>query len=115
MAGARPRVPAIFLTSLRSGARCSNLRSTKNRAGAMRKSIFTTLLAVALTAPAFGQGKPALPPVPAPQMVPKAGPATKGPYQPQALLPGGIVMPVWPAGSPYLNAKRVGEAEIYTM
>lgn len=53
--------------------------------------------------------------VPAPQMVPHAGPVTKGPYQPQALLPGGIVMPVWPAGSPYLNAKRVSEAEVYTM
>ncbi len=53
--------------------------------------------------------------VPPPQMVPHAGPVTKGPYQPQALLPGGIVMPVWPAGSPYLNAKRVSEAEVYTM
>jgi acetyl esterase/lipase len=53
--------------------------------------------------------------VPPPQMVPHAGPVTKGPYQPQALLPGGIVMPVWPAGSSYLNAKRVSEAEIYTM
>ena len=81
----------------------------------MRKSIITTLLAVSLTAPAWGQGKPALPPVPAPQMVPKAGPVTKGPYQPLALLPGGIVMPVWPAGSPFLNAKRVNEAEVYTM
>jgi endo-1,4-beta-xylanase len=54
-------------------------------------------------------------PVPAPQMVPQPGPVTKGPYQPQALLPGGIVMPLYAAGSPFLNAKRVSEAEKYTM
>src|ERR1700761_6664251 len=77
----------------------------------MRKLIIA-LLTAALATPAFAQ---TLPPAPVPQMVPKAGPVTKGPYQPQALLPGGIVMPLWPAGSPYLNAKRVSEAEVYTM
>jgi endo-1,4-beta-xylanase len=77
----------------------------------MRKPIIA-LLAASLAAPAFAQP---LPPVPAPQMVPKPAAVTKGPYQPQALLPGGIVMPLWPAGSPYLNAKRVSEAEVYTM
>ena len=78
----------------------------------MRRLIIA-LLAAALAAPALAQTP--LPPVPAPQAVPKAGPVTRGPYQPQALLPGGIVMPLWPAGSPYLNAKRVSEAEVYTM
>jgi endo-1,4-beta-xylanase len=67
------------------------------------------LAALLAVTPALAQN------VPAPQMVPKAGPVTKGPYQPQAILPGGIVMPLWPAGSPFLNAKRVSEAEIYTM
>ena len=47
--------------------------------------------------------------------VPAPAAAGKGPYKPQALLPGGIVMPLWPAGSPYLNAKRVNEAEIYDL
>ena len=57
-----------------------------------------------------------LPPVPPAQGIPKPGPAVKGkPYQPQTLLPGGSVMPLWPAGSPFLNAKRVHEAETYTM
>jgi endo-1,4-beta-xylanase len=67
------------------------------------------LAALLAVTPALAQS------VPAPQMVPKAGPVTKGPYQPQAILPGGIVMPLWPAGSPFLNSKRVSEAEIYTM
>jgi acetyl esterase/lipase len=71
------------------------------------------LLAVALAAPALAQTS--LPLVPAPQAVPKPGPMTKAPYMPQALLPGGIVMPLWPAGSTYLNAKRLNEAEVYTM
>ena len=55
-------------------------------------------------------------PVAGGQGIPKPGPMVKGkPYAPQTLLPGGIVMPLWPAGSPFLNAKRVSEAEIYTM
>ena len=70
----------------------------------MRK-IIIALLAASLASPAFAQTP--LPPAPPPQDVPKPGPVTKGPYMPQALLPGGIVMPLWPAGSPYLNAKRV--------
>jgi endo-1,4-beta-xylanase len=69
---------------------------------------------IALTVVAVA-GTAALAQVPAPQMVPKAGPVTKAPYQPQAILPGGIVMPLYPAGSPFLNAKRVHEAEVYTM
>ena len=78
----------------------------------MRKSILI-LSILCLAAPALAQSS--LPPVPAPQMVPQPGPVTKGPYQPQAILPGGIVMPLYPAGSPFLNAKRVSEAEKYTM
>lgn len=74
----------------------------------MRKSIIA-LLAICLSVPAMAQ------PVPAPQMVPSPGPVTKAPYQPQTILPGGIVMPLYPAGSPFLNAKRVSEAEKYTM
>ena len=79
----------------------------------MRKFIVTGFLAISLWGPAQAQAP--LPPVPAPENVPKPGPVTKGPYMPQTLLPGGIVMPLFPAGSPYLNAKRVAEAEVYTM
>src|SRR5580698_6034541 len=79
----------------------------------MHKILMVGLMAAVLAAPALAQS--ALAPTPAPQMVPKAGPVTKGPYQPQAILPGGIVIPLYPAGSPFLNAKRVSEAEKYTM
>jgi len=69
---------------------------------------------VAVATAAFAQAQ--LPPIPPAQMIPKPGPMVKGKaYQPQALLPGGIVMPVWPAGSSFLNARRVHEAETYTM
>ena len=78
----------------------------------MRKLIIS-LLAFSLAVPAWAQAP--LPPVPAPQSVPKPGPATKAAYAPQALLPGGIVMPLFAPDSPYLNAKRVREAEVYTM
>ena len=54
-----------------------------------------------------------LPPLPAPLGVPQPGPVTAGPYAPQPILPGGVVIPLFPPGSPYLNAKRVAEAEVY--
>ncbi len=55
------------------------------------------------------------PPLPAPLSVPKPGPVTDAPYAPQAILPGGIVVPLYPPGSPFLKAERVKEAEVYNM
>lgn len=56
-----------------------------------------------------------LPPLPPAQGVPKPGPATNGPYAPQAILQGGIVVPLYPAGSAFLKADKVREAEVYNM
>jgi endo-1,4-beta-xylanase len=56
-----------------------------------------------------------LPPLPAPLGVPKPGPVTDAPYAPQPILPGGVVIPLYPAGSPFLNMARVKEAEQYSM
>jgi endo-1,4-beta-xylanase len=48
--------------------------------------------------------------------VPKPGPAgTDAPYAPQPILPGGVVVPLYPAGSPFLKADKVKEAEVYNM
>jgi acetyl esterase/lipase len=52
---------------------------------------------------------------PAPQRVPAPGPATDRPYAPQAILPGGIVVPIFPPESPLLKADRVREPEVYNM
>lgn len=57
----------------------------------------------------------ALPALPPPQFVPKPGPVTDGPYAPQAILPGGVVVTLYSPGSPYLHAGRVREAEQYNM
>ncbi len=54
-----------------------------------------------------------LAPPPAPQDVPAAGPATEGPYQPTAILPGGVVVPLYPPDSAYLNQDRIHEPETY--
>jgi len=72
-------------------------------------------IALAQNAPAPGGSRPALPPIPAPQAVPAPGPATDGPYQPLALMPGGIVMTLFPPDSPYLNKARIKEPEVYAM
>ncbi len=58
---------------------------------------------------------PQLPPLPPAQGVPKPGPVTDAPYAPQAILPGGIVVPLYPAGSAFLKAEKVREAEVYNM
>jgi endo-1,4-beta-xylanase len=56
-----------------------------------------------------------LPPPPAPMSVPKPATATDAPYTPQPILQGGIVIPLYPPGSPFLKAERVHEAEVYNM
>ena len=57
----------------------------------------------------------ALPPLPPPLGVPKPGPATDAPYAPQPILPGGVVVTLYPPGSPYLKMDRVREPEVYNM
>jgi endo-1,4-beta-xylanase len=57
----------------------------------------------------------ALPPLPPKMNVPAPGPVTDAPYAPQPILQGGIVVPLYPPGSPYLKMDRVKEAEKYNM
>jgi endo-1,4-beta-xylanase len=70
-----------------------------------------------LSAAVYAQdsGHAIFPPLPAPQAVPAPGPATDQPYSPTAILPGGIVVPLYSPDSHFLNAKRVSEPEQYTM
>ncbi|MES1166497.1 MAG: alpha/beta hydrolase, partial [Pseudomonadota bacterium] len=56
---------------------------------------------------------PALPPLPAPLSIPAPGPKTDAPYAPQAILPGGVVIPLYPPDSPYLKADKIREPEEY--
>lgn len=43
------------------------------------------------------------------------GPTNDAPYEPQPILQGGVVVTLWPPGSPKLNHRRIHEAEQYTM
>ena len=47
--------------------------------------------------------------------LPRPGPTNDAPYAPQPILPGGIVIPLYPPDSPHLNKDRVREAEHYNM
>jgi len=104
------------------------LLRTHRRAAAYATSLVVLLLAVVAGSAQTPQGTPppSTPPAPrvptsvlgatpAPQSVPTPGPVNDRPYAPQAILPGGIVVPVFPAGSSYLKADRVKEAEVYSM
>jgi acetyl esterase/lipase len=65
--------------------------------------------------PATAAPHAALAPLPAPGGVPKPGPATDGPYAPQPILQGGVVIALYPPGSPFLKMDRIREAEQYNM
>ena len=53
--------------------------------------------------------------LPAPLGVPKPGPTNDAPYSPQPILQGGVVVPLYPPGAPFLKAERVREAEYYNL
>lgn len=56
-----------------------------------------------------------LPALPQPMSVPAPGPMTDAPYAPQAILPGGVVIPLYPPNSGYLNQDKIREPEKYLM
>jgi endo-1,4-beta-xylanase len=72
------------------------------------------LATLALTA-ASAQNTAQLPPLPPPLGVPHPGPQTDAPYAPQPILQGGVVLPLYPPGSPYLKMERIREPEQYNM
>jgi endo-1,4-beta-xylanase len=56
-----------------------------------------------------------LPPLPAPSGIPKPAQTTDAPYAPEPILPGGVIVPLYPPDSPQLKQDRVHESEQYTM
>src|SRR4051812_39762234 len=83
----------------------------------MKRSTLTLLAGAMLAAsPVHAQATRApLPALPAPMAVPKPGPVTDAPYAPQPIVAGGVVVPLYPPGSPFLKVERVREAEQYNM
>ncbi len=70
---------------------------------------------VAIAIDAQEVARPSLPPVPAPVGIPSPGPANDAPYVPTPILQGGVVVPLYPAGSAFLKADRVREPEQYNL
>jgi hypothetical protein len=62
---------------------------------------------------AMAREKAPLPPLPAPQAIPRPAADTGKPYTPQAILPGGVVVPLFPLGSPYLKDDKLHLPEVY--
>ncbi len=79
------------------------------------KTTATILVIVLVGIPSWAQDKPGDLTVPAPQSVPTPGEATDQPYQPRAILQGGIVIPLYPPASPMLNADRIKEPEKFNL
>ena len=77
--------------------------------------LIISLLAWAFTVAALAADTPAANPSPFPSAGPRPGPTNDAPYLPQPILPGGIVVPLYPPDSPHLNKDRVREAEQYNL
>ena len=79
--------------------------------------LLMVLSALAQDAPTPAPDPPSATPAPIPVTlgVPKPGPTNDAPYAPQPILPGGVVLPLYPADSPFLKADRVREAEQYNL
>lgn len=76
----------------------------------------TSLLFMLACAAAIAQSPPAaLPPLPAPLGLPAPGPAGEAAYAPAPILAGGVILPLYSGGSPFLKTDRVREAEKYNM
>src|SRR5947209_3914414 len=91
-------------------------RAATNRRnpGPMKRAALVSTF-VLIGSGAMAQTKAPLPPLPAPQSVPKPAADTGQPYAPQAILPGGIVVPLFPPDSPYLKADKLHIPEVYNM
>jgi acetyl esterase/lipase len=82
------------------------------------RTVTTALLLTVLLVTARAQNtapRATLPPLPAPLGVPKPGPANDAPYAPLPIVPGGVVVTLYPPGSPFLKMDRIREAEQYNM
>lgn len=85
-----------------------------------KKDVFCLIVVAVWPTLAFSQQTPPaapgnLPPLPPAMAIPKPGPETNAPYAPQPILPGGIVVPLYSAGSHFLHSDRVREPEQYNM
>jgi len=85
----------------------------------MKRNTLAALFAVLAASGAIAQNnstpRAPLAPLPAPLGVPKPGPANDAPYAPLPILQGGVVVALYPPGSPFLKAERIREAEQYNM
>jgi endo-1,4-beta-xylanase len=79
----------------------------------VRVSLFARRVVLLLVTASSVAQKP--PPLPAPLAVPAPPASTSSAYAPGPILPGGIVVTLYPSGSPFLKADRVREAEQYNM
>ncbi len=80
---------------------------------ALNTTRLTAVLSIAFALPLLAQTPRPLTWVP--QSIPQPGPTNDAPYAPRAILPGGIVVPLFPPDSPLLKADRLREAEKYNM
>jgi endo-1,4-beta-xylanase len=90
-----------------------------SKSNSLTPLLVSAFAACSLLAQEAAAPKPAststLAPLPAPLGLPQPGPTNDLPYAPQPILQGGVVVPLYPPGSPFLKMERVREAEQYNL
>ena len=97
-----------------AGALCYILK--RNMTGLAFASLLLGItIASAQNTPPTALSRATLPPLPAPLGTPKPGPVSDAPYAPLPILQGGVVVTLYPPGSPFLKMERIREPEQYNM
>lgn len=78
-------------------------------------ALATLAFAQETSPPGAGPASAKLEPPPAPLWLPKPGPTNDAVYAPQAILPGGVVLPLYAPDSPLLKKEKLSEAEQYNV
>jgi len=79
------------------------------------RSVAVTLIAMTFATSGAVAQNASLPPLRAPLSLPMPGPATDAPYSPLPIVPGGVVVTLYPPGSVFLKTEKVREPEQYNM
>jgi len=79
------------------------------------RSLTVPLIAMTFATSGAVAQNASLPPLRAPLTLPMPGPATEAPYSPLPIVPGGVVVTLYPPGSVFLKTEKVREPEQYNM
>ena len=106
---------ATFVTSGSILLHCTTLLTFAQNPGNLPATVVPAHGATNFSPPIVSASRVPLAALPPPLGIPMPGPTNNAPYAPQPILPGGVVVTLYPPGSAFLKTNRVHEAEQYNL